>query len=401
MRQTEAARAAARAEAGRDTDGTANASRRRLLLGAGALGLAGLAGCAARPARRPPGPGAGPAMPPSGAGQGAVAAAPVPALRAGAQIAIVAPASAAPGAADRAAIWLASRGFAPVVMPAARTRMPAPFDYLAGPDAARLQDLHAAFSDPAIGAVWCLQGGFGSWRLLDQVDYGLLRANPKPFIGYSDITALHLAIQRHAGFVTFHGPMPAQDGLGDAPDAGSEPELWAMLGGQMGQGSWIEPPADSPPVALAPGVATGRLVGGNLALIGALTGSRHAIDTRDAILFIEDVNEAIPRIDRLLSQLRAAGKFAGLKGVLAGRFSRLLGQGSDDESAQAALYPLLQAHFQPLGIPVLANWPSGHIEPNLTLPLGATVTLDTARAALRLEQAVTLAGAPAGEGGGA
>ncbi|MCI1836453.1 MAG: LD-carboxypeptidase, partial [Achromobacter ruhlandii] len=135
----------------------------------------------------------------------------VPALRPGGRVAIVAPASAADGAAFDAAEWLQARGYDPRIMPAALTRADAPFDYLAGDDSARLNDLHAAFNDPAIDAVWCLQGGFGSWRLADRLDFNLLRQHPKPFIGYSDITALHLAIQRHAGFVTFHGPMLAQD----------------------------------------------------------------------------------------------------------------------------------------------------------------------------------------------
>lgn len=345
------------------------------------LGLAALTlgGCATRRTVAPRSSGgAQAAMPAQGA--------PVPPLRPGGRVAIVAPASAAPNAADDAADWLLSRGYQPRIMPAARSRLDTPFDYLAGTDAERAADLHAAFTSADIDAVWCLQGGFGSWRLLDLLDYELLRRHAKPFIGYSDITALHLAIQRHAGFVTFHGPMLAQDLLNGREEP-TESALYAMVGGRMGQGAWIGAPDYALPTTLMPGTATGRLAGGNLALICAMQGSRHEIDTRDAILFIEDVNEAVPRVDRMLSQLAAAGKFESIKGVLAGSFTR--SGARDDAQFQYAFHPLLRERFGPLGIPVLAGWPSGHGDPNLTLPLGARVTLDATRQGLRLEQAVT------------
>lgn len=364
-----------------------DSARRGLLKAAGALGLSGLAlaGCASRVAGRDPAAGDG-GGPPASLAPGRDIA--VPALRAGGCVAIVAPASAADGAAFEAADWLRARGYDARIMPAALTRSDAPFDYLAGDDAARLADLHAAFADPTVDAVWCLQGGFGSWRLADRLDFALLRQHPKPFIGYSDITALHLAMQRHAGFVTFHGPMLAQDLLAGKQEPTASHVL-AMVGGQIGAGAWIDAPPGSNPVVLAPGSASGRLVGGNLALIAAMIGSRHDIATRDAILFIEDVNEALPRIDRLLSQLRAAGKFDHLKGVLVGNFTRL-GLPMGDELGQSQLFPLLREQFDGRNIPVLAAWPSGHGDPNLTLPLGARVTLDTQRRGLRLEQAVAV-----------
>lgn len=368
-------------------EGQPDAGRRRMLLNAGALCLSGmgLAGCAGGRQASPTAGAPRPALPPSHAKP---AAAPVPALRPGATVAIVAPASAAPNASDLAAEWLQDRGFVPLVMPASRTRLDAPYEYLAGPDARRLDDLHDAFAAPDVGAVWCLQGGFGSWRLLDKLDFGLLRQHPKPFIGYSDITALHLAMQRHAGFVTFHGPMLAQDLVAGKREP-TESHLLAMITGQIGQGAWIQPPPDTRAVELVAGTASGRLVGGNLALIAALIGSPHEIDTRDSILFFEDVNEALPRVDRLLSQLAAAGKLDGVKGVVVGNFTRILGTNLDDAQAQSLLYPLVLEQFGARGIPVLAGWPSGHGEPNLTLPLGARVTLDTGRAGLRLDQAVT------------
>lgn len=352
--------------------------RRRFLGLAGASAALALAGCAARPARAPRAAHAASSAAPPLPGARAV-----PALRPGSVVAVVAPASAADGAAEDAAQWLAGRGYEPRLLVGAR--MDAPYDYLAGPDSLRLAQLHAAFAAPEVGAVWCLQGGFGSWRLLDQIDYALVRQHPKPFIGYSDITALHLALQRRAGFVTFHGPMLGQDFI-QGRDEPTESLAWAMLGGQLGAGSWIEAPPSSQVIALAPGQASGRLAGGNLALICALMGTDDEIDTRGAILFIEDVNELPPRVDRMLSQLAAAGKFDGVAGVLVGNFTR--GAPGSDPAGQSLYWPILREALQGLGVPVLAGWPSGHWNPNLMLPLGARVTLDAGRGALRLDQAV-------------
>lgn len=352
--------------------------RRRFLGVAGACAALALAGCAARPPRAARAVRGGAA-----AGSTQAAARPVPALKPGAVVAVIAPASAVDGAADAAAAWLQARGYQPRLMLGAR--MDAPYDYLAGSDSLRLDQLHAAFSSAEVGAVWCLQGGFGSWRLLDQIDYALIGANPKPFIGYSDITALHLALQQRVGFVTFHGPMLGQDFIVGRAEP-TESLAWAMLRGQVGAGSWIEAPPGSQVVALAPGQASGRLVGGNLALISALMGTDNEIDTRGAILFIEDVNELPPRVDRMLSQLAAAGKLDSVAGVLVGNFTR--GSPGSDPAGQSLYWPILRETLQGRGVPVLAGWPSGHWNPNLMLPLGARVTLDAQRRALRLDQVI-------------
>ena len=263
--------------------------------------------------------------------------------------AIVAPAGPARLDAQKASQWFAERGYRCRIYPGAEQAQ----GYLAGADQQRLEDLHAAFADPSVDAILCMRGGYGSMRLLDKLDFELIRRHPKPLIGYSDITALHLALQRHAGFVTFHGPMLAQDLLAGKREP-TESALFAMVTGQMGKGAWITPPMNSLPTELVPGVASGRLIGGNLALIGALIGTRNDIDTRDAILFIEDVNEAIPRVDRLLGQLAAAGKFDGVKGLLVGNFTRL-GVQMDDAQAQGLLYPLILDQFRARGIPILAG----------------------------------------------
>jgi len=296
----------------------------------------------------------------------------VPALPAGGVIGLIAPAGPAQLDLDSATQWVHARGYQLRVFPGVWEKN----GYLAGSDAARAGDLHAAFADDSIDAIFCLRGGYGSPRLLDSIDFELLRRHPKPFVGYSDITALHLAITRYAGFVTFHGPMLNADLLGNKQSP-TESSLLRMLSGQ--QPRLLSHPDEYPLITVAPGCASGRLLGGNLSLICATIGSPFELDDQDAILFIEDVNEPLYRVDRLLTHLRLAGKLNRLRGVLVGDFA-----GVD----LSALVQLLRQELGPLGIPVLAGWRSGHCDPNLTLPLGACVRLDADRQQLTLEQDV-------------
>lgn len=298
----------------------------------------------------------------------------VPALRSEGTIALIAPAGPAELDAEQAEQWVRNRGYNLRIFPGVLERD----GYLAGSDDTRLNDLHAAFADPQIDAIFCLRGGYGTPRLLDRLDFDLLRANPKPFVGYSDLTAVHLAISRYAGFVTFHGPMFKVDLLGDKQQP-TESSLFSLLRGQLGAGSVLAHPVAYPLTTIAPGIACGRLLGGNLSMIAAVMGTPFEIDADGIILLIEDVNEPIYRIDRLLTHLRLAGKLAQVAGVLVGDVA-----GVD----KAALERLLKQTFEPLCIPVLAGWRSGHCDPNLTLPMGALVRLDAGEQRLVLEQDV-------------
>ncbi|WP_434773224.1 S66 peptidase family protein [Pseudomonas entomophila] len=294
------------------------------------------------------------------------------ALKANACFAIVAPAGPARLDAERARIWFAQRGYRCRLFPSVSQAQ----GYLAGPDDQRLADLHAAFADPDIDAILCMRGGYGSMRLLDRLDFDLLRAHPKPLIGYSDITALHTAIHRQAGFPTFHGAMLNADLLANKQPPTSS-SLLQQLTGTLTEGSIIEHPRDMALTSVVPGVATGRLMGGNLSMLGATLGTCAEVALEGRLLFIEDVNEPLYRVDRLLTQLRLAGKFEGLEGVLVGDFAGI---------TVTALAPLLRDIFGPLRIPVLAGWRSGHCDPNVCLPLGAHVTLDSSARRLRLNQ---------------
>jgi muramoyltetrapeptide carboxypeptidase len=252
--------------------------------------------------------------------------------------------------------------------------------YLAGSDDVRLNDLHAAFADAEVDAIICLRGGYGTPRLLDRIDFELLQNNAKPFIGYSDITALHLAISRYAGFVTFHGPLLNADLLGDRQKP-TESSFFNMLRGQVKAGSVLTHPVTYPLTTIEPGIAHGRLLGGNLAMIAAIMGTPYEMDAEGVILFIEDINEPLYRIDRLLTQLRLAGTLGKLRGVLVGDVAGV---------EVAALERLLKQTFEPLRIPVLSGWRSGHCDPNLTLPMGALVRLDAGSKELVLEQDVVV-----------
>lgn len=300
----------------------------------------------------------------------------VPALRSEGTIALIAPAGPAELDAEKAAQWVRNRGYNLRIFPGVFERD----GYLAGSDDTRLNDLHAAFADSDIDAIFCLRGGYGTPRLLDRLDFGLLRDNPKPFVGYSDLTAVHLAISRYAGFVTFHGPMFKVDLLGDKQQP-TESSLFSMLRGQLGVGSVLAHPVAYPLTTIAPGIACGRLLGGNLSMIAAVMGTAFEIDAEGIILLIEDVNEPIYRIDRLLTHLRLAGKLAQVAGVLVGDVA-----GVD----KVALEQLLKQTFEPLCIPVLAGWRSGHCDPNLTLPMGALVRLDAGEQRVVLEQDVVV-----------
>jgi muramoyltetrapeptide carboxypeptidase len=252
--------------------------------------------------------------------------------------------------------------------------------YLAGDDSTRAEEFMAAFADPETAAVWCARGGYGVMRFFDRIDFDVTRSNPKVFVGFSDITALHNAIHQRTGLVTFHGPN-LQDCFGkpDEMPTASEAALWRLLRSHYQELAPQDHSYDlycvpnSPPTSIRGGVATARLTGGNLAVISGMLGTPYEIDTADRILFLEDVSERVYRLDRYLSQLRLAGKFDSLAGVLLGSFSPDEG---DQVDYRQQIDRLMTEFFAPLGVPVIAGFPAGHENVNLTLPIGGLIKLD-------------------------
>ena len=260
--------------------------------------------------------------------------------------------------------------------------------YLGGSDQQRLDDLHAMFRDPAVKAVFAIRGGYGSERLLDRVDYGLLRANPKIFLGYSDITCLHLAIHKRAGLVTFHGPMMIS-AFTDFTQKWFRRALFAT----EPLGVVTNPPETNqlrPAHTLRtvrPGKARGRLIGGNLSLVTRTLGTPYEIDTRGRILFIEDVDEQPYAIDGMLTQLRLAGKLDAA-GIVFGECSDC--RPRDFKPAFESTFSVGEVVDQilgKLGIPVLAGLTIGHTDDQLTLPLGTVASLDADKGELAIEEA--------------
>jgi muramoyltetrapeptide carboxypeptidase len=265
--------------------------------------------------------------------------------------------------------------------------------YLAGDDRTRADEFMAAFRDPETTVVWCARGGYGVSRLLDRIDFDLIRRHPKILIGFSDITALHIAIHQRTDLVTFHGPN-LQDGFGgqDEPSPANEASLWKAIlaDGQSNaaQGYTYDLAAiDSVELsALRGGASRGRLTGGNLSVLAGLMGTPFEIDTAGRILFLEEVGERPYRIDRYLSQLWLAGKLQAAAGVLLGTFSY-----NNDEPAESAdeVAALLDDYCGRLDAPVLAGFPAGHAKHNLMLPVGALVELDADKNQVRVcEQTV-------------
>ena len=252
--------------------------------------------------------------------------------------------------------------------------------YLAGTDAQRASELMSYFKDKSVRAIFPGTGGYGSTRILSMLDYDIIKSNPKIFIGFSDITALHIAFNQLANLITFHTPNPMY-GLGSKKglDPISELYFWSLL---MNSNDYTyEIPfdlyGDSLKVqTMVPGIASGKLVGGNLSLICSTMGSVYEAETRGSILFIEDVGEAPYRIDRYLSELKLAGKLDLVNGIIIGRFSRRETE-APDRSTDFKMHQVFQQYFSIMKVPVIFNFPSGHGSKNVSLPLGCIVEINT------------------------
>lgn len=265
--------------------------------------------------------------------------------------------------------------------------------YVGGPAEHRIADLHAMFSDPEIKGVFALRGGYGSAQILDSIDYDLIRRNPKVFVGFSDITAMHLAIHRRTGLVTFHGPIVL---AGFTPF--TQEHFRRVLFDATPAGVLSNPPEANKlrPLhtlrTVRPGKARGRLVGGNLTILSTTMGTPFEIDTRGRILFIEDVDEQPYAIDRMLTQLRLAGKLDAAAGIVFGECRDCKPRELRPSFSEGtfSLGEVVDRILGRLQIPVLSGLTIGHTDDQLTLPLGIEATLDADRGELTLEEAAVV-----------
>lgn len=247
-------------------------------------------------------------------------------------------------------------GWEPVVTPHATDRT----SYLAGDDRARLDDINRALQDPTIDALWCLRGGYGVMRILDGIDYHALESDPKPIIGYSDITALHAAVQRKCWLVSYHGPTARETMTGFSRDSLERAVVAQTDSCGTAQKARV----------VSGGKAEGRLAGGNLAVLTSLCGTQYAPDLNDCVLVLEDINEPVYRIDRMLQQLKLSGMLRGCKAIAFGECVKC------PDEAGRSLDQVLAEIARELKVPCLSGLPVGHIAEQWTIPLGAMATLD-------------------------
>lgn len=242
--------------------------------------------------------------------------------------------------------------------------------FLADDDEARAAELNRALQDPEVRAIACACGGYGASRILPLIDYAAMRADPKPFLGYSDITALHIGFYMQSRVMTFHSPIVCE--LAD-PHPATAASFKAALEGRDS----LSTPGFEPPAPVVKGQAEGVLVGGNLSLMAALQGTPWMLDTTDAIVLLEDVHEESYRLDGMMWQLRLGGFFEGSKGIVVGRLHDC------DESYGTSAACVMRAHLKHYNCPAVDNFSGSHSSPKLTLPLGSRVMLDADKGILR------------------
>ncbi|GAA4001044.1 LD-carboxypeptidase [Sphingomonas humi] len=308
-----------------------------------------------------------------------------PRLRAGDRVALVSPAGIYSDPFDFQLVTeaITAMGLVPVPGPHWKDR----FGYLAGTDQGRAADINAAFADPAIRAIFAVRGGWGSARALPFLDWKTIAANPKLLVGFSDITALHLAIQARAGFATIHGPTAGSSWTKYSYAAfrdlvfDAKLPLYRNLPGDQDRLVQKEGRFQT----LRPGKATGRLLGGNLTVLTSLVGTPWLPDFSGAILFIEDTDEAPYRIDRMLTQLGQAGVLRKVAGVVFGQCTNC--KPSDGSTSLFTLGEVLRQHLEPLNVPIYTGAMFGHIDDQFSLPVGCRAEIDADAGTIRLLEA--------------
>ncbi len=253
----------------------------------------------------------------------------------------------------------------------------AKYGYLSGTDELRSSELNQMFSNSALAGIICLRGGYGIPRILDRIDYEMIRNNPKVFVGFSDITALHTAIQQQTGLITFHGPMA--NSMIDNFSEYSRKSWEQVLFGKQEKGLLANPTGEILEGWRA-GRAKGRLCGGNLSLIADTMGTPYELDTAGKILFIEEIGEAPYQIDRMLTELRLAGKLSEAAGIILGDFADCTPtKAGESLTLEEVFFDLL-----PYDKPILRNLRAGHCDPHMTLPMGALYEIDGEQGILAL-----------------
>ncbi len=301
-------------------------------------------------------------------------------LRFGDTIGVVSPASPVkPEVLDRGVAKLKALGFRVKL----GTHVCAKQGYLAGNDRERAEDLNAMFRDSEVDAIVCSRGGYGTPRVLPLLDYDAIIRHPKVFVGFSDITALHVAIRQRTGLVTFHGPMVASDFSQVHVDDYNWPWFEKAVMHSDPVGRIAMPPQLPGAECVVPGRAAGELMGGNLSLIAATIGSPYQLDPTGKIVLLEEVGEEPYRVDRMLTQLELAGFWKKAAGLVIGESVGCEPSNPENPS----LLSVLKDKLGKLSIPVLYGLPLGHGERKATVPVGVRASLDATQGILSIEDA--------------
>jgi len=247
--------------------------------------------------------------------------------------------------------------------------------YLAGSDQERLDDLHSMFKNKNVKAIFCVRGGYGASRLLDKINYKLIRENPKIFVGYSEITALQMSFLQKSGLVTFAGPMLASD-FSNNISSYTEENFWKLISAPKKMGRLKFPNDDKLPGITKGGVA-GRIVGGNLAVLAGLIGTDYFPSLKDNILLLEDVGELPYKVDRILNQFRLLKVFRKIKGLILGRFVDCYEH--DPSKRTLTLGEVMDDYLHNLNIPIIYTFPHAHIEDKLTVPFGIKIKMNATK----------------------
>jgi muramoyltetrapeptide carboxypeptidase len=250
--------------------------------------------------------------------------------------------------------------------------------YLAGNDNDRLDELHEAFENEEVDVVMCIRGGYGSNRIIEKIDFELIKSNPKIFIGFSDITALLNAIWQKTGLVTFHGV------VGNSGFAEYTKKIFLEILTCSNSGYELHPFNNTLIASINQGKASGQLVGGNLSLINSLIGTNYEIDFTDKLVFLEDIDEAPYRIDRMLTQLLLTGKLKKASGLILGDFRGCDVDSLSNPKNSFTLSEVFHDRLEALDIPVITGFSFGHIENQAIFPIGVTAEIDTQKPFIKL-----------------
>lgn len=242
--------------------------------------------------------------------------------------------------------------------------------YCTGTGAEKAREIHKMFIDKEIQGIWCIRGGHTSSHVVDKIDYEIIRENPKIFVGYSDVTNLNINFNQKCKLVTFHGPMVKSNMLEDYDDFTKESFEKAI---NMEEELTLKNPPGEEFKVLIEGYAKGQIVGGNLSLLTSMIGTPYEVDTRGKILFIEEIEESVQRIDRMMYQLKYAEKLEDTKGIIFGDFTHCMNEFDKSYTVVELFKDVLSDYKKP----VMYNIRSGHCSPMSTIPLGTKCIMDT------------------------